>query len=68
MAATKRMNNKTTVKKSTARKTTGRAERVTVVPDQDQLRQRAYEIYQRRGGAPGHELEDWLQAEQELTH
>ncbi|HEX7896715.1 MAG TPA: DUF2934 domain-containing protein [Planctomycetota bacterium] len=27
---------------------------------------RAYEIYERRGGAPGRDLEDWLQAEREL--
>jgi hypothetical protein len=29
-----------------------------------QVRLRAYEIYQQRG--PGHEIEDWLQAEVEL--
>lgn len=72
MAATKNKskttNNKTTAKKTTARKTTTRAKRVTVVPDQGQVRQRAFEIYKRRGGEPGHELEDWLQAEKELTH
>jgi hypothetical protein len=27
---------------------------------------RAYEIYQRRGGEPGHEIEDWIQAENEI--
>lgn len=27
---------------------------------------RAYQIYLERGGTPGHELEDWTQAEQEL--
>jgi hypothetical protein len=27
---------------------------------------RAYEIYERRGCAPGRELEDWLQAESEI--
>jgi hypothetical protein len=32
----------------------------------DQIRRRAYEIYQERGGLPGHELEDWLQAESEF--
>jgi len=30
------------------------------------IRRRAYEIYQERGGLPGRELEDWLQAESEL--
>jgi hypothetical protein len=32
---------------------------------EDRIRQRAYEIHQARGGAPGHELDDWLQAERE---
>jgi hypothetical protein len=31
-----------------------------------QIRRRAYEICQERGGLPGHELEDWLQAESEF--
>ena len=30
------------------------------------IRQRAYELYLQRGRSPGHELEDWLQAEREL--
>lgn len=35
-------------------------------PSQEAIRQRAYEIYCSRNGAPGTELEDWLQAEREL--
>lgn len=31
------------------------------------IRDRAYEIYLQRGRQPGHELEDWLRAERELT-
>jgi len=31
-----------------------------------EIRRRAYEIYLERGGLPGRELEDWLQAEYEL--
>lgn len=31
------------------------------------IRQRAYEIYLKRAGQSGSELEDWLQAERELT-
>ena len=31
------------------------------------IRHRAYEIYLERGGEPGHDLEDWLQAEREFT-
>jgi hypothetical protein len=30
------------------------------------IRFRAYEIYLERGGFPGNELDDWLQAEREL--
>ena len=33
--------------------------------DED-IRRRAYEIYLERGEQPGHELDDWLQAEREL--
>ena len=32
-----------------------------------EVRERAYEIYLQRGAQPGYELEDWLQAERELT-
>lgn len=31
-----------------------------------QIRERAYELSQERGGAPGHENEDWLRAEREV--
>ncbi len=33
----------------------------------DQIRNRAYEIYVRGGRKPGHELDDWLRAEDELA-
>ena len=32
-----------------------------------EIRGRAYELYLARGAQPGRELEDWLQAERELT-
>jgi hypothetical protein len=35
-------------------------------PTREQIALRAYEIYLERGGAPGHELEDWTRAEREL--
>jgi hypothetical protein len=35
-------------------------------PTPEQIRQRAYEIHKARGGAPGRELDDWLQAEREF--
>ena len=34
---------------------------------EQEIRIRAYEIYLQRGRQPGSELEDWLQAELELT-
>lgn len=35
---------------------------------EQEIRNRAYEVYYlQRGGQPGCELEDWLQAERELT-
>lgn len=37
-------------------------------PSEDEIRARAYEIFLGRGGQPGHDLDDWLQAEFELTH
>ena len=30
------------------------------------IRDRAYELYEARGGEPGHDFDDWLQAEREL--
>ena len=32
----------------------------------ENTQRRAYEIYEARGSAPGHALDDWLQAEREL--
>jgi hypothetical protein len=32
----------------------------------ERIAQRAYEIAAQRGFAPGHELDDWLQAEREI--
>lgn len=34
---------------------------------QKRIALRAYELYLQRGGMNGHEVEDWLQAEQEIT-
>jgi hypothetical protein len=32
----------------------------------EEIRIRAYELYIGRGGQPGHDVDDWLQAEREL--
>jgi len=34
---------------------------------EEQIRARAYEIYEQRGRGEGHNMDDWLQAEAELT-
>ena len=34
----------------------------------DAIARRAFEIFESRGGSPGHELEDWIRAEAELLH
>ena len=33
---------------------------------QDEIRRRAYALYEQRGCAPGHEIEDWEIAEREI--
>ena len=37
-----------------------------IVPTQDDVARRAYELYQTRNGDAGTDLDDWLQAEREL--
>lgn len=32
----------------------------------DEIARQAYMLYEKRGGEPGHEMEDWLQAEASL--
>jgi HSP20 family protein len=34
----------------------------------DGIARRAFEIFESRGGSPGHDLEDWFRAESELLH
>jgi hypothetical protein len=36
-------------------------------PTAEEIAHRAFEIYLSRGGAPGADVDDWLQAERELT-
>lgn len=40
----------------------------TATVPQDKVAQKAYEIFKARGEKPGRDLDDWLQAEKELTH
>ena len=38
-----------------------------LTPTDEQIARRAYEIYQARGANDGADLDDWLQAERELS-
>ncbi len=38
----------------------------TELPSKEEIERRAYELYLARGGAHGHDIEDWLEAEREL--
>jgi hypothetical protein len=49
---------------------TGKTRTTTGPPPQnleEQIRQRAYELYEARGREDGHALEDWLRAESEVA-
>jgi Protein of unknown function (DUF2934) len=36
--------------------------------DRTEIEKLAYELYLRRGGEPGHDVEDWLAAEHQLRN
>ena len=54
----------TKMRKAVPQETASEAPRREVTDEE--IRQRAYEIYLNRGAVPGSELDDWLQAEREL--
>ena len=41
-------------------------EPTVMIPIEQQIRQRPYELYEQRGRTGGHGLDDWLQAEYEI--
>jgi len=41
-------------------------EPTVLIPIEQQIQQRAYELYEQRGRIEGHDLDDWLQAEYEI--
>ena len=65
-----------TEKRKTVRDDVNRAPQTTLAPKSDeptvlipieqQIRQRAYELYEQRGRTDGQDLDDWLQAEREI--
>jgi len=46
--------------------TSGSVPRVHRKPTQEAIRLRAFQIYEARGRIPGHDVDDWKQAEREL--
>jgi Protein of unknown function (DUF2934) len=40
---------------------------IEMLPREEQIRRRAYELYLRRADKPGSEIGDWLQAEGEIV-
>ena len=46
---------------------TPKSDELTVlIPMEQEIQQRAYELYERRGRTDGYDLDDWLQAEREI--
>lgn len=41
---------------------------MALTPSREEIEARAYEIYEQRGREEGHDVEDWIAAEQELTN
>ena len=41
--------------------------RTAAEDSEEQIRRRAYELYEARSRGDGHDLEDWLEAEAEIT-
>lgn len=41
--------------------------RLDTSPSRQDVARRAYELFQARGAEPGHDLENWLDAERELN-
>jgi type IV secretory pathway TrbL component len=65
---TKKVAKRTNTRASTAGTLkTAQAATAPTMPTHEQIRLRAFEVYQRRNGAPGDAFGDWIQAERELT-
>ena len=64
---TKKRAPRTAAKKTTAKKATTERARVKKVTTVTEIREHAFYLFMNRGGEPGHELDDWLQAERDLN-
>ncbi|MBK9121365.1 MAG: DUF2934 domain-containing protein [Phycisphaerales bacterium] len=65
--STKSSKGGTTTGATTSASSITKTRQAPVTLTEEQIRARAYEIFQRRNGAPGDAQGDWLQAVQELT-
>ena len=59
--------NKNVVSLSSARVGAGKKSNFSPRAPEEEVRRRAYELYEQRGRMPGCECEDWLRAEQEIA-
>ena len=66
MAKSTKTASKTTTASPAARKPRASTKTAAARPTEDQIRQRAYEIFLAEGGQPGNDLGNWLRAEEEL--
>lgn len=57
---------KSTTKRPAAKKPKASPTPARSRPSEDEIRRRAYELFEQRGGSHGQEDDDWLQAEREL--
>lgn len=58
---------KNVVSLSSARVGAGKKSSFSPTALEEEIRRRAYELYEQRGCTPGREHEDWLRAEQEVV-
>lgn len=52
---------------STTQSLTNTSSAVSADKIQEQIRQRAYELYEQRGREDGHDIDDWISAELEVN-
>jgi hypothetical protein len=51
---------------TTQKSVTKTRSKIVALPTEEQIRERAYQVYLRRNGQPGDSASDWRQAEHEL--
>jgi len=57
---------KVTIKQTGAEKATQKTSKVELSDYLENVKKRAYEIFQKRGSSHGSDFEDWLKAEKEI--